>query len=161
MENYRHLPAGVSALPYVATQFLEDETVFTRPNPDTTICEPGNARNAITISAYNPVNNAFYAQASRGFTPNVIIKPDVTAPGVEIFGPYPREQYGTMTGTSVAAAVTTGIAALFLQQFSVAELNGNIVPELLIRGATPRGEEYPSREWGYGTVDAYASITFE
>ena len=85
----------------------------------------------------------------------------MTAPGVEIFGPYPREQYGTMTGTSVAAAVTTGIAALFLQQFSVAELNGNIVPELLIRGATPRGEEYPSREWGYGTVDAYASITFE
>lgn len=143
------------------SQFLEGETVFTRPNPDTTICEPGNARNAITISAYNPVNNAFYAQASRGFTPNGIIKPDVTAPGVEIFGPYPRGQYGTMTGTSVAAAVTTGIAALFLQQFDVADLNGNIVPELLIRGASPHGGEYPSREWGYGTVDAYESITFE
>lgn len=63
-----------------------------------------------------------------------------------------------MTGTSVAAAVTTGIAALFLQQFSVAELNGNIVPELLIRGATPRGEEYPSPGvgiWDGGCVCEY------
>lgn len=143
------------------SQFLEGETTFTRPNPDTTICEPANARYAITLSAYNPVNGALYARASRGFTPNDIIKPDVTAPGVEIFGPYPREQYGTMTGTSVAAAVTTGIAALFLQQFAAADLSTNIVPELLIRGATPRGEEYPSPEWGYGIVDAYGSLTFE
>ncbi|MGN1206129.1 MAG: S8 family peptidase [Eubacterium sp.] len=143
------------------SQFLEGETRFTRPNPDTTICEPANARYAITISAYNPVNQAFYAQSSRGFTPNGIIKPDVTAPGVEIYGPFPREQYGTMTGTSVAAAVTTGIAALFWQQFEEYDLNENIVPEMLIRGASPRGEEYPSKEWGYGTVNVYESITFE
>lgn len=143
------------------SQFLEGETVFTSPNPDVTICEPGNARRAITISAYNPVNEAFYARASRGFTPNGIIKPDVTAPGVEVFGPLPRGQYGTMTGTSVAAAITTGIAALFLQPFENYELDGNYIPEVLIRGAEPRGEEYPSREWGYGTVNAYDSIIFE
>lgn len=143
------------------TQFLAGETYFVRPDPDVTICEPGNSRRAVSLSAYNPVNDAFYIQASRGFTPNGIIKPDVTAPGVNLYGPLPKNSFGTMTGTSVATALTTGIAALFMQQYADYGISGNIVRELLIRGAVRRGEEFPSREWGYGTVDAYASISFE
>ena len=142
-------------------QFLAGETYFVKPDPDVTICEPGNSRRAISMSAYNPVNEAFYIQASRGFTPNGVIKPDVTAPGVDIYGPLPRNNFGTMTGTSVAAAVTTGITALFMQRFEDYIVSGNYIRELLIRGAERRGEEFPSREWGYGTVDAYASISFE
>lgn len=142
-------------------QFLAGETYFVKPDPDVTICEPGNSRRAISMSAYNPVNEAFYIQASRGFTPNGVIKPDVTAPGVDIYGPLPRNNFGTMTGTSVAAAVTTGITALFMQRFEDYTVSGNSIRELLIRGAERRGEEFPSREWGYGTVDAYASISFE
>lgn len=113
------------------------------------------------MSAYNPSDNSFYLQASRGFTPEGIIKPDVTAPGVNIYGPFPKERYGTMSGTSVAAAVTTGIAALFMQEYSDFIISGNSVRELLIRGAERRGEQYPNREWGYGVVNAYDSITFE
>lgn len=143
------------------TQFLSTDTYFVRPDPDVTICEPGNSRRAVCISAYNPVNEAFYIQASRGFTPDGIIKPDVTAPGVDIYGPFPKNRFGSMTGTSVAAAVTTGITALFMQQYEDYVISGNAVRELLIRGAVRRGDEFPSREWGYGTVDAYASISFE
>lgn len=142
-------------------QFLAGETYFVKSDPDVTICEPGNSRRAISISAYNPVNEAFYIQASRGFTPNGIIKPDVTAPGVDIYGPLPKNNFGAMTGTSVAAALTTGITALFMQRFEEYGVSGNSIRELLIRGAERRGEEYPNREWGYGTVDAYASISFE
>lgn len=141
--------------------FLSAETYFSRPDPDITICEPGNSRRAITISAYNSVNEAFYFEASRGFTPNGIIKPDVTAPGVDVYGPLPKGNFGRMTGTSVAAAVATGITALFMQEYSGYMISGNSVRELLIRGAERRGEEYPSREWGYGTIDAYESISFE
>ena len=143
------------------TQFLEGNTYFVKPDPDITICEPGNSRRSICMSAYNPADEAFFLQASRGFTPNGTIKPDVTAPGVNIYGPLPKNNYGTMTGTSVAAAITTGIAALFMQEYSDYGISGNSVRELLIRGAERRGEEFPSREWGYGTVDAYESITFE
>lgn len=141
--------------------FLSAETYFSRSDPDITICEPGNSRRAITISAYNSVNEAFYFEASRGFTPNGIIKPDVTAPGVDVYGPLPKGGFGRMTGTSVAAAVATGITALFMQEYSGYMISGNSVRELLIRGAERRGEEYPSREWGYGTIDAYESISFE
>lgn len=141
--------------------FLLGETYFSRPDPDVTICEPGNSRRAISISAYNSVNQAFYFEASRGFTPNGIIKPDVTAPGVDVYGPLPKGNFGRMTGTSVAAAVATGITALFMQEYAGYMISGNSVRELLIRGADRRGEEYPSREWGYGTIDAYESISFE
>lgn len=142
-------------------QFLSSDTYFVRPNPDVTICEPGNSRRGITISAYNPVDGAFYIQASRGFTQTGVIKPDVTAPGVNLYGPLPKNNFGSMTGTGVATAFTAGIAALFMQQYSDFIISGNSVRELLIRGAERRGDEYPNREWGYGTVDAYDSITFE
>lgn len=142
-------------------QFLVGDTYFTRPDPDMTVCGPGNSRRAITLSAYNPVDQALFIQASRGFTPDGVIKPDVTAPGVNIYGPLPKNNYGTMSGTGIAAALVTGIVALFMQQYADYAVNGNAVRELLIRGATRRGEEFPSKEWGYGTVDAYESISFE
>lgn len=141
--------------------FLSADTYFSRPDPDVTICEPGNTRRVISISAYDSVNQAFYFEAGRGFTPNGIIKPDVTAPGVDVYGPLPKGNFGRMTGTSVAAAVATGITALFMQQYADYLISGSSVRELLIRGAERRGEEYPSREWGYGTINAYDSISFE
>lgn len=142
-------------------QFLSGETYFVRSDPDVTICEPGNSRGAISMSAYNPSDGAIFVQAGRGYTPNGIIKPDVTAPGVNVYGPLPRGNYGTMSGTGTAAALTAGIAALFMQQYSPYLISGNSVRELLVRGAERRGEEYPNREWGYGTVDAFNSLIFE
>lgn len=142
-------------------EFLSGETYFIRPDPDVTICEPGNTRRTTTVSAYNPVDSTLFIQASRGYAVSGVIKPDVTAPGVDIYGPLPNNNFGTYTGTSVSAALTTGIAALFMQEYSEYGLSGNAVRELLIRGANRRGEEYPNREWGYGTVDAYQSIYLE
>ncbi len=142
-------------------EFLVGDTYFVRPDPDVTICEPGNSRRGITVTAYNPVDEALYLQASRGFTQNGFVKPDVTGPGVNISGTLPQNRYGIMTGTSVAAAVTTGVAALFMQQYEDFTISGNSVRELLIRGSQRRGGEYPSREWGYGTINAYESISFE
>ena len=97
--------------------------------------------------------------AGRGFTPVGYIKPEVVAPGVELTGTYPGNRYGTMTGTSVAAAFVAGISALFMQEYADDGANSNTVREALIRGAVPRGEPYPNTEWGYGIVDAYRSIT--
>lgn len=141
------------------SQFLPSDVFFLQPDPDTTVCEPGNGRNLITVSAYDVREGSLYLQASRGFTPLQDVKPEVTAPGVNVTGTYPRGRYGTLSGTSVSASLTTGICALFLQHYSFFGLNGVSAKELLIRGATPRGEPYPNTEWGYGIVDAYRSIT--
>lgn len=140
-------------------QFLEHEVVFLEPNPDHTICNPGTGKNMITISAYDSSNGALYLQAGRGFTTVGEVKPDVVAPGVELTGPYPRGRYGTMTGTSVAAALATGIGALFMEQSGRNWITGITMREMFIQGAVPRGVPVPNTEWGFGIVDAYASIT--
>lgn len=140
-------------------QFLSSEVFFLNPSPNTTICNPGDGRNLITVSAYDVIEESLYLQASRGFTPEADVKPEVVAPGVNLIGPYPRGRYGRMSGTSVAAALVTGISALFMQQYSFYGISGLSTKELLIRGASPKGEPYPNPEWGYGIVDAYFSIT--
>lgn len=67
--------------------FLSDETVFLRPDPNTTITDPGNAVVLLTASTYNHVNGSIYIHSSRGYTRNNHIKPDIAAPGVEVQGP--------------------------------------------------------------------------
>lgn len=140
-------------------QFLEHEVVFLEPSPDYTICNPGTGANMITLSAYDSANGALYLQSGRGFTTKGDVKPDVTAPGVELTGPYPRGRYGSMTGTSVAAALATGIGALFMENAGGDGITGIAMREMFIQGAVPRGVPSPNTEWGYGIVDAYASIT--
>ncbi len=140
-------------------QFLTEEVVFLEPNPDTTISSSGTGTYTITVSAYDVVEDSLYLQAGRGFTVTGKVKPEVVAPGVNLTGPYPRNRYGTMTGTGVAAAFSAGVGALFMQRYSRFFINGIMLREIFIRGAVQRGEPFPNTEWGYGIVDAYASIT--
>lgn len=139
-------------------QFLTNDVFFQNPDPNTTLCNPSCAENLVTVAAYDARDGALYLDSSRGFTPSGEVKPDIAAPGVEITGTFPRGRYGTMTGTSVAAAFITGINALFMQQYVDMGINGVYTKELLIRGAAGRGNPVPNQEWGYGTADAYQSL---
>ncbi len=134
-------------------QFLEKEVVFLDPDPDMTATNPSTTPFVTGVSAYDVRDGALYLQSGRGFTPFGYIKPEVVAPGVELTGTYPGNRYGTMTGTSVAAAFVAGISALFMQEYADDGANSNTVREALIRGAVPRGEPYPNTEWGYGIVE--------
>lgn len=140
------------------SDFLEGETFFLRPDPDTTICEPGNVRQLITPTAYNDFGGALYLRAGRGYTIRNEVKPDFAAPGVNVYGTLPRGRYGTGTGTSVAAAFTAGVSALLLQAYPDSLLNGVKIKDILIQGATRQNIVYPNKEWGYGTIDLYTSI---
>lgn len=140
------------------SQFLEQEVVFLESDPNVTITNPGNTRNIITVSGYDVRDGALYLQASRGFTPNGTVKPEIVAPGVEVEGPYPKGRYGTMSGTSVSAAFAAGIGAMFMQQYANQGANSNSLREAFIRGAVPRGEPYPNEEWGFGIVNVYRSL---
>ena len=67
--------------------FLSENTVFLQSNPDTTIMEPGNTQALITVGAYNHVTDGIFIHSSRGFTRSGRIKPELTAPGVDVYGP--------------------------------------------------------------------------
>lgn len=140
--------------------FISPDTVFLRPSPDTTLTIPATTGNVIVTSAYNHVNGGIYINSSRGYPLSNIIKPDLAAPGVNVYGPLVGNRFGRMTGTSVAAAHMAGAAALLLE-WALVKGNREILTTgdaiaFFIRGASRRpGVVYPNREWGYGTLDVY------
>lgn len=141
------------------SQFLQSETYFLKPDPYVTLTDPGIAQTPITTSTYNDINNSFYANSGRGFLQDGRIKPDFAAPGVDI-----QTSIGRSTGSSLAAAITAGGVAQFLE-WAVVRRNNPLVQNqeiksYFIRGCirTP-GISYPSREWGYGRLSV--SGTFD
>ncbi len=144
------------------TQFITEDTKFLLPNPFITLVETGTTSKVISTTAYNHTNNSLYLSASRGYTLSGKVKPDITSPGVNIYGPVGRNQFGTKTGTSVAAAHTAGIGAIFLQWGLVEKnrtsMNTSEIRAILIKGATREDRTYPNRDWGYGTINAYQAF---
>ena len=144
-------------------ELMTGEVYFLRSNPDTTITTPGNGYTVMTVTAYDANDNSIFIDASRGFTVTGMIKPDFAAPGVNVYGAGLRNQFVTKSGTSVAAAVTSGAVALLLE-WAVARGNNTLINNLdmkniLIRGAQrDPGRTYPNREWGYGKLDLYQAF---
>ncbi|MDF2541919.1 MAG: hypothetical protein K0S47_1637 [Herbinix sp.] len=140
--------------------FISNDTFFIRADPFTTITSPGNAPVPITTTAYNTINDSLYLNSSRGYTRINTIKPELAAPGVNVSAPNLTQGYANATGTSVAAAHMTGIAALVLEWGIVRANYPGIdtieIKKFLIRGARRNVNfRYPNREWGYGIVDLY------
>lgn len=140
--------------------FIGSETYFVKSSPYTTLTSPGNVYLPIVVTAYDNKNNSLYRNASRGFTRTGRVAPSLAAPGVDLIGPTMGNNYTTMSGTSVAAAHTAGIAAILLEwgivRGTVAHMDGTDIKNFLIRGARRDPSiTYPSKEWGYGILDLY------
>lgn len=137
---------------------ITDETYFLESDPYITITSPGNARNPITVTAYNQTNNSILLESSRGFTTSNAITPDLAAPGYMLKCPTIYNHYGSATGTGAAAAHTAGIIALLLEwgviKGNYTSITGRDMSRLLIRGATRENFiEYPNRIWGFGKIN--------
>ena len=144
-------------------ELTDGEVFFLRSNPDTTITIPGNTRFPMTVGGYDVRTNSIYLDSGRGYTINGVVKPDFVAPAVEIIGAGLRDNFVARTGTSAAAAITTGAAALLLEwgvvQENYVRITSADIKSLFIRGAArDPGRLYPSREWGYGRLDLYEAF---
>lgn len=142
--------------------FIDEETIFLNSNPNTTICEPANNANVITIATCNQVEDSLYIYSSRGYARNGGIKPDITAPGVQVLSAAPGNRYIERTGSSMAAAVSAGIVALLMEwgiiQGNDISMNTTVIKRYLQRGAKRKRIVYPNAEWGYGVIDLYGVL---
>jgi hypothetical protein len=96
------------------------------------------------------------------------VKPDIVAPGVDIFSAMPEGTYGSNDGTSMAGPHLVGVVALIWS--AQPDLIGDIdaTEKLIIETAAPyEGNinpnecftgDLPSNAYGYGVVDVYAAV---
>ncbi|NCC16362.1 MAG: peptidase [Clostridia bacterium] len=134
-----------------------------KPVPEYTIVYPATALRCITCGAYSSNDNSLFISSSWGPTRLPRIAPDLVAPGVNVKGIYPTG-YGIKTGTSVAAALTAGAAALLFEwgiiQRNIPSMDGDLVRTFLVSGCTREENRiYPSIKWGYGKLNLYGSYT--
>ncbi|MFZ3224608.1 MAG: S8 family serine peptidase, partial [Xanthobacteraceae bacterium] len=82
----------------------------------------------------------------------------VAAPGVDILALAPGDTYALTSGTSIAAAHVSGIAALLLERNPA--LKPGDIRSILIATAKPIGPPIPDSPYGAGVVNAYRAVSF-
>ncbi|WP_170156145.1 S8 family serine peptidase [Umezawaea tangerina] len=130
-----------------------------------TVGSPGSADAALTVGAVDR-DNRIADFSSRGPREGGgVIKPDITAPGVDIvaarhadgrIGPPVVDGYTSLSGTSMATPHVAGAAALLAQQHP--ELSGEQLKATLTAAATPTAGLTPFDQ-GAGRVDSARVLT--
>ena len=138
---------------------LNRNTGFLRPDPDLTITVPGTAKKAITVGAYNTWLDDYADFSGRGYMGAFAsVKPELSAPGVDITTTLAGGGYTVVSGTSFAVPFVTGAAALLMEYGIVRKndpyLYGEKLKAYLLAGARPlRGVSiYPDIRVGFGAL---------
>lgn len=138
---------------------------FLIPSLDDTVLVPATAKGVITVSAYDSQRGTYAAFSGRGTGYYELMKkPDLCAPGVNINTCNVGGGYQVVTGTSFAAPFVTGACAL-LMEYGIINgrdpyLYGEKIRAVLIRGAIPLPyqEMVPDARSGYGRLCVYNSV---
>lgn len=149
-------------LPVAEATGTRSRFLFT--NEERTLTIPSTAEKVITVGAYNSELDALAPFSGRGYTRRNQIKPDISAPGVNILSASPGGGYSVRSGTSMATPFVTGASAL-LMEYGIINGNdpylyGEKVKAYLLRGARelPVLESYPNQILGYGVLCLRDSI---
>ncbi|MBE5934400.1 MAG: hypothetical protein E7262_01235 [Lachnospiraceae bacterium] len=96
-------------------KLVNDTITFVKSEPNMTLVSEGNTQNGITVSGYNYNNGGIYVNSSRGYTADDKIKPDISAPAVDITTINNRGNYVKLSGTSMAAAITVAAVTMLFE----------------------------------------------
>ena len=135
------------------------------PNPQTnrspaTICKSPTVNfsvGAVDAEAYNwPYPIASFSSRGPSDCDGVTKKPEVSAPGVNVYSCYPGGGYAYMSGTSMAGPHVAGVVALMRQANPSADVQ--TIKSVLMNTARDEGTAGEDNDYGWGVIDAYAAV---
>lgn len=136
---------------------------------------PGNSYNAFSVGAVekmpaNKIDVPFFSSGASLVFPGAehgarVDKPDVVAPGVQVFSCVPPErtsdgtyEYGYMDGTSMATPHAAGVAALLMAAKPQARAD-EIINALKDTAKHPGGTGgRPDNRWGFGMIQPLEAL---
>lgn len=141
-------------------EFSAGNTTFTNPGGAGSIAVPANYPESYATAATNNAN-ALASFSLRGPSPYGEVKPDISAPGVNIRSAVPGSGYeGGWNGTSMAGPHVSAVVAL-LKQVN-ANLSVDEIETILTETAVPLTDSsypnVPNNGFGAGLVDAHAAV---
>lgn len=141
-------------------EFSAGNVTLTNPGGPGSVANPANYPESFATGATD-INSNLASFSLLGPSPYGEIKPEVSAPGVNIRSSVPGGDYeGGWNGTSMAGPHTTAIAALLLQANH--SLTVDDLEQILTDTATPRTDSQypttPNNGYGYGIVNALDAV---
>ncbi|PEK98849.1 S8 family serine peptidase [Bacillus sp. AFS017336] len=166
--DYVHMALSNPTIPVVSIGISDGNDLESK-----LIAAGGTGKVTFTGKMKTVVNSAagrMNSSTSWGVTPSLELKPEITAPGGQIYSTLNDGKYGTMSGTSMSAPHVSGGAALVLQK--VQQLFPNLqgadkvkrVKTLLMNTAKPVQDPddnniyYSPRRQGAGLMQLYSAI---
>jgi subtilisin family serine protease len=125
---------------------------------------PGDYANTYSAGAYD-INNNIASFSGRG--PSALgggIKPNVSAPGVDVRSSVPTNGYGSMSGTSMASPHVAGTVALIISRNPALRGDINGIRSILDTTATDKsdlscgGTAGNNNVYGQGRLNAFAAV---
>jgi subtilisin family serine protease len=107
-----------------------------------------------TLPPYNIAS--FSSRGPSSCPPDTAVKPEVCAPGVDVYSCWPGGTYLMMSGTSMAAPHVAGIVALMREACPDADVRE--IKSILMRSAVDQGDAGNDNTFGFGVVDAFAAV---
>jgi serine protease AprX len=113
---------------------------------------PGDAERVITVGAIDN-SGSIFEKSSRGPSASGEIKPDIVTLGVDVVSALAgsKDDYSSMSGTSMAVPQVSGAAALLLE--AEPNLEPADVKRILLKTADDLGQNGPDNVYGYGALN--------